>query len=268
MGWFDVTLALPDSETLTIAQISDCHLVSDGGSYQGIDPACRLADVLTDVAARRVDCVVVTGDIGQEQNDAAYAILADLAREHLPECPVTWLPGNHDEPQTLYRLYSEKPFEPAKVIKAGVWHLLLLNSKGPTPAGVIEPEHFQAIQQALANVPQDAPIGIFCHHHPLPFGGFIDRHILQDGEVLLKMLRTDTRVRWFAHGHVHRARSTTLGKEESGVLQLLATPSTAIQFAEAVDGSGVNDVGPGYRLFTLNAQSFTSQVVWLNEEND
>jgi Icc protein len=269
MVWFNTTqlpVSVLPERPVRIAQITDCHLLSENGTYHHLDTRVSLQRVIKVLAEQHWDAVMVTGDITQDHTSASYQILADFCQQYLANVPVAWLPGNHDELDCLNRWLSQPPFVGAKHLKLGRWHVLMLNSKGPTPAGVITQEHLIEIKQLLDNVTKDEPVAVFCHHHLLPVNGFIDRDILTNGESLLNLIKSYRQVKWLAHGHVHQQKQTIINRQCGGEIQLLATPSTSVQFKPNSFAKGNDDLGPGFRWFELYDNGhFTTDVTWLEQ---
>ncbi len=259
MHWFESrTLSSSSSSRagFRLIQITDCHLRSDGETYHGVDSAAYLARVLLAVKAQQPDAVVVTGDITQDHTPESYLILRDLCRQILNDIPVAWLPGNHDELDCLFDSFSEPPFTPAKLLGCGggcnSWQVLLLNSKGSTPSGVVSATHLAQIKTILQQLPQTQPVAVFCHHHLLPMNGYIDKHIMANGEALLALLSEFPQVKCISHGHVHQPQETIISRQQVDDIYLWATPSTSIQFKPGSYAADVEDSGPAFRRFDLS----------------
>lgn len=263
MQWFRQVFQGQSSPPFRVAQISDCHLLKDHGLYQGIDSTESLIAVLETLAKSHWDLVVVSGDISQDHTPESYQVLAQLMAQYLPDTPIARLPGNHDELESLSAWLSDAPFCTSNHFCFGDWHILQLNSKGPTPAGLIVDEHFKAIHHCLEQIAPAHHIGVFVHHHPLAMQAYIDKHILTNGQALLACLARHPGVKFLAHGHVHQAQQ--LGYFGSGgEFAVLAAPSTSMQFARHSMVRANEDLGPGFRQFELQPQGqFDSSVVWI-----
>jgi Icc protein len=209
------------------------------------------------------DAVVVSGDISQDHSIAAYEILRDLCQRYLGTTAVAWLPGNHDELAALQSCYGQAPFVVEKHLQLGDWQLLLLNSKGPTPAGLMSQTHLAQLHKLLQQLPSASPVAVFCHHHLLPLGCYIDIHKMANGEALLALLSGFEQVRCISHGHVHQQRETLIKRPQNSDIQLWATPSTAVQFNSDKARLGIDDKGPAFRYFELTMDGKVhSDVVW------
>lgn len=249
-----------------LVQITDCHLLSTDDGYHGIDSTAYLRQVLSHLSTMSLDCVVVTGDITQDHTDGSYQILRDLCRVYLSDTPVAWLPGNHDELDCLYNHYNQPPFISEKHLQLGDWHILLLNSKGPTPAGVVTDTHLAELKTVLEQLEPEQPVAVFCHHHLLAMNGYIDKHIMSNGQDLLALLKDYGEVKCISHGHVHQAKETLIKRAEHDDIRLWATPATSMQFAVNNNDGGIDDKGPAFRYFELgNDGQVLSEVVWLKQ---
>jgi len=271
--WFAQPLKISASpnSTFNVAQITDCHLMIDNELYEGVNSLKHLHLVLQSIAARTWDLVVVTGDITQDHTLESYRLLSDACAQYLPDTPVSWLPGNHDDLEQLNQVFDSPPMVANKHIIIDFnqpqsnkrWHLLLLNSKGPTPSGLITDEHIKELEQTLLAIGKDEMVGLFCHHHPLPVNGYIDKHILTNGKQLIDLLAQFPQVRSLAHGHVHQQVDNFI-TSSSGGFHLWATPATSIQFKPNSRLKGNDDKGPAFRQFQFRPDGqVDSSVVWL-----
>ncbi len=77
---------------------------------------------------------------------------------------------------------------------------------------------------------------------------WIDQQMVVDSEAFWHTLSGFDQVRAVLWGHVHQHLDS-----KRGDVQLLATPSSCIQFAPASDDFKVDDVAPGYRWLDLLA---------------
>lgn len=269
MNWFESSKQIPSKDCLRIAQISDLHLLVGGEKFHGIDSTAYLCSVLKALTKQQWDLIVVTGDITQDHTEASYQLLSQLCKEYLPNTPIARIPGNHDEIDSIAQWLSEPPFISCNHVILGDWHLLLLNSKGPEPSGLISTEHFDAIERVLSSINTGHCVGLFVHHHPLPMNAYIDKHILVNGLELLQQVAKHEQVRFLAHGHVHQQQALSYARQNNEDIAVLATPSTSMQFVAGSMERGNDDLGPAYRVFELDRQGrFTTDVVWLEKPKE
>lgn len=217
----------PPQCAVRIAQLTDCHLLADpAGLYQGVQPYHSLVSVLKALDFNTLDALILTGDLTQDHTEASYQHYLTLMKA-LP-VPVFWLPGNHDRSEQLSRLFQQTPFRPEKQLMAAGWHLLLLDTTGPTPAGYFPQSRLQKLQQQLRTNPQ--PSWLFAHHHPAPIGSSIDRHGWQDAEPFWQLLQYSPQVKGIAHGHCHHAYRRLLHDKN-----VVGCPATSVQFQQTSD---------------------------------
>lgn len=232
---------------IKVIQITDCHLYAEtDGEYFGAKCYPQLEQTCLHIHKANADLVVLTGDITNDHTEKSYQRLAEIVNRHLFDIPIAWLPGNHDEIQLMETYFSAPPFICEKHLILGNWQLFLMNSKGPTPAGFVQPELLESQQHLLEKHKIVAPYAAaFMHHHPIPMNAYIDKHICENGDAVLNVLTNESTWRFLAHGHVHTERAS-----QHQHLQVLATPSTSIQFGQSKEWQQI-DSGPAYRVFEL-----------------
>lgn len=234
-----------------VAQLSDCHLLAAfNDTYQQIQPAVHLAAIVDTLIAEQPDAVLLTGDVTQDHSAESYRLLARLLAPL--SCPVFCLPGNHDDITQLELLCQQAPFRPERSLQLAHWQLLLLDTKGPTPAGVFPP----AQQQWLAEQCQQSTaqaLWLFCHHHPRPLNCFIDKHGQLDQAGLWQTIAAEPRIRGIAHGHAHYAYH----RREHNI-DIVGCPASSVQFLPTPDWQTVNG-GPQWCDWLFSA---TGKVSW------
>lgn len=227
---------LPSKQSYRLVQITDCHLLqSADGYYQRVQPAKHLAAIILQLQTEQPDAVILTGDLTQDHSEASYQLLAELMQGLT--CPVFITPGNHDDETMLRQLCVASPFCIEQSLQLNGWQLLLLNTKGPSPAGVFPASQRQWLVQQCRDS-TEANIWLFCHHHPAPLNCFIDKHAQQDGAALWQSIKAEPRIRGIAHGHAHYAYQ----RLEQGV-NVIGCPASSVQFLPLPHWQTVND-GP------------------------
>jgi len=263
MAWFDEVYTF-NKPSLRIAHITDCHLFADQEQcYFGVNTAVSFSRCLADIVTKQVDAIVFGGDLTQDHSSESYLLFAELIKKAELSCPVFWLPGNHDELTHLQNL-STGLISAAKRVKFLYGELLLLNSKGATPAGWISQAHLSDITDTLLHSNQ--PTVAFCHHNPLPINGYLDKHMLENGPQLLNTLVNSEQVKGLFHGHVHHQY-----RFDYRGLAIYSTPASSIQFSKNTEQWQQSDLGPSYRLINITTQpdnlrfELTTDVIWLDE---
>mgnify|MGYP000179788297 CR=1 FL=1 len=242
---------LPPKPQYYLAQITDCHLLTSAEAvYNGCQPAQHLKQIVNTLAANQPDAVILTGDLTQDHSAASYQLLAQLLSPL--KCPVFVTPGNHDDPQQLQQLMTQQVLRPERSIVLGHWQLLLVNSKGPTPAGTfaLHEQHWLMQQLAASQAPA---FWLYCHHHPAALNCFIDKHGQQDAQRLWQTLQSDPRIRGIAHGHAHMAYH-----RQQGAIDIVGCPASSVQFLATPDWQTRNE-GPQWCDWFFSADANNSR---------
>ena len=257
MAWFERKYQFEQS-SLRLAHITDCHLFADTkGEYFGVNTAHYFSQVLAALSEAQLDAVIFGGDLTQDHTPQSYSVFASLIAESNLSCPVFWVPGNHDDLTELERI-SEGQISAVKYLSTSHLDILLLNSKGPTPAGWCADMHLNELEHTLGQ--SNNPSLVFCHHHPVPIQGYLDKHMLENGPQLLNRLLDIDSVVALVHGHVHNDYHMAFRG-----LDIFATPATSIQFAKQTNAWQQHDLGPAWRLIEVENDKITTEVIWLNE---
>ncbi|TMP29648.1 3',5'-cyclic-nucleotide phosphodiesterase [Pseudoalteromonas rubra] len=255
MAWFEQSHQFSGAE-LRLAHITDSHLFGTReGCYFEVNTAAHFSRVLDALAGEQLDGVVFGGDLTQDHSSASYALFAELLAQSALDCPLFWVPGNHDDLALLAQI-SEGQISAAKHLQCEQGDIVLLNSKGPTPAGWCDNTHLTELEAVLCDATR--PVLAFCHHHPIPIDGYLDKHMLENGPQLLNTLVNSKRVEALIHGHVHNAYS-----QQYRGLPVYATPATSIQFTKHSMQWLQHNTGPAYRLVHWTAQGLHTEVKWL-----
>lgn len=242
---------LPMQAKYRLVQLTDCHLLANISDwYQGCQPAVHLQQIVMQLQIAPPDAVILTGDLTQDHSAASYQLLAKLLSPLA--CPVFLVPGNHDDVNLLQALTAQAPFVAAEGIQLADWQLLLLNSKGLTPAGSFAAAKQQLLQQHFQQSTA-AYFWLFMHHHPQPLDCFIDQYGLQEQSTFWQLLAAEPRVRGLSHGHAHLAYQ----RVQDGI-QLVGCPATSVQFLTTPDWQTVNQ-GPQWCEWCFSADG---QVSW------
>ncbi len=213
-----------------------------------MDTDHSLAAVVAQVEkdGRQPDLVLVTGDLADEGAPEAYARLWERV---VALCPNQfWLPGNHDDRGAMVAVADESllPF----TIEAGAWQIVMLDSQIPGEiGGRLGPEQLQALERVLALAAEAGRYSLVClHHHPIEIGcAWLDEQRVEDAEALFAILKRYPGAKALLWGHIHQS----IDRYREG-LQLLATPSTCVQFAPGSEDFAADPQPPGYRWLNLH----------------
>ncbi|MFJ3422007.1 metallophosphoesterase [Streptomyces sp. NPDC086082] len=233
-----------------IFQLSDIHLTATYERVEGRDPDWRLELVLKAYrrAGVRADLVVLTGDLADDGSLAACrrlsAALAPLS------IPVLAVPGNHDRPNTVRKVFSS---DSATV---GKWRVVGIDSSRPNQVhGRVD---VASLTRRLDSDLDRRPT-ILAMHHP-PLSPSTNAWFQLEGAAdLMKALAQRPYVKAIIAGHLHDPfeRGSAAGPTVFGC------PSTLIAFRHT--GANVEVGGgqvTGARLLALHDdETVTSQVL-------
>ena len=260
------------AKPIKIAQISDCHLFGDINSlHHGVDVYKNLTKVIHHISTSSdIELIVFTGDLTQDHSDESYQRFVDVFEKQkviTPEfsVPVYYLAGNHDELILLDKYLSKTPFNADKTINLAQWQLQLIQSKSDTPAGLVSDE---TLKQLKCDMHEDKYQLIFMHHHPVDVGFFIDKHGLKNKDVFwqgISKINLQDMIKGIACGHIHRGLNIpacSANKNQSATV--FTCPATSIQFDPEQTSVTALNQGPGYRIFTLEADGeLSTQLIYL-----
>lgn len=240
-----------------VLQITDSHLGrSAGESLLGINTADTLNDILAQASSNpRYDLVLSTGDISNDGTSGSYDRFVQAVKRYFPGIPLAWLEGNHDDPASMRAMLSEQPL--TDYLEIGPWRLILLNSRIPfEEGGELAQRELDRMEALLESAP-DAPTMIFLHHQPIPVGSaWIDQYVVKNARSFFSITDRFSNIRAISWGHVHQE----FHMQRNGV-DLIATPSTCLQFKPGNDDFMVDDVMPAYREYVLNEDGSYSTAI-------
>lgn len=241
---------MPRITPTRLLQVSDCHLGRDPETaYRGQNADANLERLTNAARCWAPDLLVLTGDLSEDASVESYCRIRDWASRI--ECPVAWIPGNHDERNAMSPVFDEAGFESGPVVEAGAWQLALLDSAWPNdPGGELD----DARLRGLDELDGDRPAGIFVHHQPVPVGAaWIDKVGMRSPERLWARVRKLPSARFIAFGHVHQR----FRRQVEGV-ECMACPSTAANSLPGTPRFTPGETAPMGRWFVLAENGFHS----------
>ncbi len=206
------------------------------------------------------DLILLTGDIVHD-DPRGY----DLLREVFdPSIPVLCIPGNHDLPQAMRDELDRAPFRIGGHHDVGRWRIVMLDSQQEGAVGGRLSEHeLRRLDEVISETRQPHAL-VVLHHPPIAMGStWLDAIGLDNSADFFSVLDRHAQVRGVLWGHAHQV----LDDERTGpfgTVQLMATPSTCVQFRPKVPDFEVDDRPPGYRRLTLHEDGqIETAVGWL-----
>lgn len=234
---------------LRVLQITDTHLFGDESQELGgvnTERSCRQVFDLVAQESLPADLLLITGDLVHDSSMAAYRRLRE--RAEALGTPGLVIPGNHDDPALMRQAFSDGGVRwQGHLVKAG-WLMVMLDSTIPgEPGGHLAPQELERLSGLLADHPRHHAL-ICLHHHPLHLGSdWIDTIGVDNGDALFALLDRYPGVRAVIWGHVHQEYR---GRHRD--IELLACPSTCLQFAPGESEFTVDAEAPGYRILELH----------------
>lgn len=239
-------------DVFRIVQITDPHLFQDtNGELLGINTQASFSQVLSEIQQQQYDydLVLATGDLVQDNSDEGYLRFRQEVKA-LNNKMVFWIPGNHDFQPKMFEILKEETVSAKKHILLGdKWQILLLDSQVQgVPHGQLEAEELAWLKLKLQEHPERYSL-VVLHHHLLSTGSaWLDQHNLRNANELAEVLAPFKHVKALLYGHIHQqVDSEWLG------YQVMATPSTCIQFKADSNTFALDVAQPGWREIDLHA---------------
>ncbi|PZX15452.1 phosphodiesterase [Celeribacter halophilus] len=252
---------------MKIIHITDTHLMPAGETLYTLDPAARLKRVLDDVKLRHADAdlLVLTGDLTQDGNPAAYRLLETLLTD-MP-FPVRLLLGNHDDRANFHAAFPAHPVDSHGFVQSMMAvpeaqdRLLFLDSNSACEVGGrFCGQRAAWLRDTLSTCP-DSPLMVFIHHPPVAHGMAHFNNIgLHDTETLMEILRAHVGgVRHIFFGHIHIPLT---GTTHDGI-GFTAGRGCTHQFRQDFNNPAPDWVAgvPNYGVITLTAAQISYHVV-------
>ncbi len=213
----------------------------------GLNTEHSLSMVMDLIAAeqRHIDLVLATGDLSQDGSSESYRRFHESMDAF--NCPVYWLPGNHDLTDIMANHQLAKRMSPC-VIALEDWRIIMLDStiRGKVPGNFAESELAflrEALQQSVGK-----HVLIALHHQPVPVGSeWLDQQIVGNASKFFAILDQFDNIKNVIWGHVHQV----FEGERNGV-KLMSVPSTCVQFLPNSFDFAVDRENPGYRWLDLH----------------
>jgi 3',5'-cyclic-AMP phosphodiesterase len=207
--------------TMIISQLSDIHINEHDSQNQH-----RLRAIVGELAKIRpaYDLLLLTGDLTEHGSKAEYEILRNELRD---VGPFALLPGNHDDPQLLARLFPERapPLGGVLLVSLEEINVILLDSCVPGQAhGELSDQQYNELAATLEK--HQRPTLLALHHPPIDSGTRVLQNIgLHDHARLQTLVQNHAHVKTIVAGHYHKCQFAKIGGD-SGCTVVVA-PSVA-----------------------------------------
>ncbi|MFT8638150.1 MAG: metallophosphoesterase [Pseudoclavibacter sp.] len=237
---------------LTVLHLSDLHARSDGPLYGVIDAPARVRRIAAVAEGAQIapDAIVVTGDLVDHADRAAYPPVADALEELSTalDAPVLAVPGNHDAPEFEADL-SNHPALRRHRLDVGPWRLLGLD----TGAGDLAATELGTLRRALSEPHRTGTI-LVMHHSPVASPLPSLRGIGLHRPEALGGLIAGSDVRAVLCGHYHHA----LSAQFAGVPVWVGPALSYAQIMDAGAGQVQGQDVAGFSVVRLDAAGATA----------
>lgn len=233
-----------------LIQFTDTHIFADQNqTFDGIDTAKSLKQVMDHARASDwpPDAILMTGDLVHYPSPLAYERLAGILKTI--QQPIFCIPGNHDDPHVMLQVFSKENINTVKLIIFSDWIIFMLDTFLPgTHAGHLSKDELSFLDQQLATYKTRHAL-ICLHHPPVSIGSpWMDKMGLQNPADLFSIIDKHAQVRAMLWGHIHQEFFSMYKN-----VQLMATPSTCVQFTPKTNEYIKDNQTAGYRCLKLRA---------------
>lgn len=239
------------NETFRLIQITDPHLFKDeGGELLGLNTQQSFAQVLEEIKTSSFpyELVLATGDLVQDRKTESYQRFSQQIISLSK--PVLWTTGNHDYLPDMYEVlgqYSEKIFSEKQILLGDTWQILLLDSQVyGVPYGELSVNQLLWLERCLKTGSKRFTLLVLHHHVFSTHSAWLDQHNLRNTYDFLNVIKKYANVRAILCGHIHQAVDSIWQG-----YQVMATPSTCIQFKPYCHHFTLDTEQPGWREITL-----------------
>ena len=194
---------------MLIAQLSDPHFMPGVRLFGRLDTAGYLQRAVAHLNALAPDVVLITGDLTNDGDAAAYAAFAAAIRRLC--APFFVLAGNHDDRELIRQCFAAAGYLPGggplcyTLEQLAVRVIALDTAVAGKPWGRLGAEQLAWLDARLGEVPDRSTV-VALHHPPFRTGiGHLDWSMLRDADDLAAVIGRHPQVERVLCGHVHRA---------------------------------------------------------------
>jgi 3',5'-cyclic-AMP phosphodiesterase len=207
-----------------VAQLSDTHLLADADALLWGRNTTRTLMAVMEALPRRVDVMVVTGDIAEDGTADAYRRALRLTEQRAEQR--YFLAGNHDDPDAMRAVLGAS--EPLRMVSLSEhWTMALMSSQWiGHEAGQVDDETLAQLRDELDRVTTHV---LLCLHHP-PVSPCAGPECGMSDPGPLRAVIDGGPVRLVLSGHLHQQFDTT----RRGV-RFLGAPSSFRQLRHGGD---------------------------------
>jgi len=198
------------TEMTLLIQVTDTHILPPGALlYDSIDSAFHLQQTVQKINLMRPtpDAVLFTGDLVERADNACYTHFIELVAPL--KMPVYVIPGNHDNPQLMLKIFAETAYFPASAgtyqyaVENLPFRILALNSHADgTELPEFNERKLDWLKDQLNR--SEKPVLIAMHHPPMITGiELIDMGGCDWYQGIKSVLAESSQVKLVICGHCH-----------------------------------------------------------------
>lgn len=204
---------------VSVVQITDTHILHPGELLYGhTDTAAHLKGVVAQINRMlpRPGLVMITGDLVDYPDEISFQHFIELIAPL--KMPVRVIPGNHDNPQLMAKVFAETPYFPATdatfqyAVEYLPFRVLALNSHADgTELPELNDLRLSWLQNQLNQ--SDRPVLLAIHHPPMKTGiAFMDMAGSEWFQAFKSIVNAHPQVKLIICGHCHTDLSGRLGQ--------------------------------------------------------
>jgi 3',5'-cyclic AMP phosphodiesterase CpdA len=247
-----------------VVHLTDPHLLAPGGRLFGLDPLARLDAALAHIRRHEpaAELLLLTGDLTDRGEDAAYAALAERLAA-MPQ-PATLLLGNHDARAAFRRAFPDtaatvEGFVQTVIDGADGVSLVTLDTLVPgEDRGALDGGRLEWLEATLAARAERA-VYLAMHHPPVASGiPGMDAIGLAGAEPFWRVLARAPQVRHVFAGHIHRPFFARRGHV---TVSTLPSPVHQVHLQYDAEDAVLGSLEPGcYGVARLGVDGFDVHV--------
>lgn len=243
------------ASSLKILQLSDLHILErSGDTMEGVDTEKSFNHVIEHAFDRykQFDLIVISGDLAQDPCRASYLRIVESLERYSTK--TVCLPGNHDDFSLMQQVIKSGQINCNRVSLFKDWVIVCLNSqKIGCSGGFISGSELEFLSVVCEQY-STQHILLAMHHHPIKTHSvWMDTMMIENHAALFSVLDSHRSVRGIIYGHVHQTQETVRHSKDSGLLRMLASPSTCFQFKPVSKIYALDTTSSGYRVLQLSS---------------
>lgn len=183
---------------MRIVHISDLHITDHGHDIWNVNTYVNFRLAVEKIKQLNdIDAVIISGDLSNDGSLWSYQQIDEMLSEI--GIPTFCCPGNHDNLDVFYNVYTPKFYKVDKNFKIGDWTFIMQNS---AVMGMSR-GYFNALELSDLLSVAKGYIAIVLHHPPIEQNGWLNRKLLENRDEFKKLIENFPNVKLVLYGHTH-----------------------------------------------------------------